>query len=86
MILCLLFCGKVIAEVFNGYCDKPITDHRVLTEDVRLTVYGGDMAVLVNYGDQDYQYGAIKVPAEGFVKVGASELPTGNDQHEEVED
>lgn len=79
-------CYTQLAQVFNGYCDKPITDHQVLTEDVRLTVYGDDLAVLVNYGDQDYAYGSIQIPAEAFTTVKVSELPVAADHNEEVED
>lgn len=68
-------CYATMAKVLNGYCDKPITDHRVLTPDVRVTVYNDDLAVLVNYSDADYVYGDITVPAEGYATVKASALP-----------
>ena len=68
-------CYETLSTVLNGYGDKPITDHRVVTQDVRVTVYNNDLAVLVNYSDEDYTYGDIVVPAESYTTTKASALP-----------
>ena len=68
-------CYKTLSEVLNGYGDKPITDHRVITPEVRVTVYNDDLAVLVNYSDVDYDYNGITVPAESYTTVKANALP-----------
>ena len=41
---------KTLSSVFNGYCDKEITDHEIITENVRSTVYGDSLKVVVNEG------------------------------------
>ncbi len=64
---------KVLAGVLNGYCDKQITDHDIITTDVRATVYGGERVVLVNYGDKDYALGDATVSAGGYLVMTASE-------------
>lgn len=60
---------KVLAGVLNGYCDKPITDHRIITEDVRATTYGDTMTVYVNYSHTDYAVDGVTVPARGYITV-----------------
>ena len=55
-----------LAKVLNGYCDKPITDHDVLTADVRATTYNNDRVVIVNYGSDDYNANGISVKAGGY--------------------
>lgn len=60
---------KVLSGVLNGYCDKPITDHRIITDDVRATTYGGTMTVYVNYSRTDYEVDGVTVPARGYITV-----------------
>ena len=60
---------KVLSSVLNGYCDKPITDHCIITEDVRATTYGGTMTVYVNYSKDDYVVDGVTVPARGYTTV-----------------
>ncbi len=60
---------KTLSSVFNGYCDKEITDHEVITEDVRATVYDNSLRVVVNYGETDYDYNGAMVKAGGFIVV-----------------
>ena len=64
---------KVLAEVLNGYCDKEITDHNIITTDVRATVYGGERVVIVNYGKTDYTLGDTTVAAKGYLVMTADE-------------
>ena len=60
---------KTLSSVFNGYCDKEITDHEIITENVRSTVYGDSLKVVVNYGETDYVYNGATVKAGGFIVV-----------------
>ena len=78
-------CYKTLSTILNGYCDKPITAHKVITPEVRLTVYNDDLAVLVNYSDADYNYGGVTVPAEGYTTCKASALPVETASEEVAE-
>lgn len=60
---------KTLSSVLNGYCDKEITDHAVITSDVRATTYDNSMTVVVNYGRDDYNYGGKTVKAGGFIVI-----------------
>lgn len=60
---------KTLSSVLNGYCDKEITDHAVITSDVRSTTYDDSMTVVVNYGRTDYNYGGKTVKAGGFIVI-----------------
>ncbi len=40
---------------------RQMTDHRLLRDGVALIRYGGDLSVLVNYGDQPYSLGDVDV-------------------------
>lgn len=71
---------KELASVFNGYCDKYITDHKIITSEVRCTVYNDDLAILVNYGDTDYVYNGITVSAMGYVTTTASQVEATPEQ------
>ncbi len=64
---------KLLASVLNGYCDKQITDHDIITNDVRATVYGGERVVLVNYGEKDYALGDATVSAGGYLVMTVGE-------------
>ncbi len=64
---------KELSAVLNGYCDKQITDHDIITNDVRATVYGGERVVLVNYGKTDYALGDATVTAGGYLVMNADE-------------
>lgn len=78
-------CYQTLSSLFNGYCDKPITAHKVITPEVRCTVYNDDLAVLVNYGAADYDYGGITVPAEGYATCKADALPAATASEEVAE-
>lgn len=64
---------KILSEVLDGYCDKQITDHDIITTDVRATVYGDERVVIVNYGGTDYTLGDKTVAASGYLVMSASE-------------
>ena len=65
---------KKLAGVLNGYCDKPITDHVIITDNVRATTYNDDRTVIVNYGRQDYTVGSITVEGQGYKVVTKAEF------------
>ncbi len=60
---------KTLASVLNGYCDKPITDHQIINDNVRATTYGDELTVVVNYGEDNYDYQGATVLAGGFIVV-----------------
>lgn len=60
---------KTLASVFNGYCDKEITDHCIINENVRYTTYDNSMTVVVNYGETDFNFKGATVKAGGFIVV-----------------
>jgi len=64
---------KALASVLDGYCNKQITDHDIITDDVRATVYGGERVVIVNYGEADYAVGDATVTAGGYLVMTADE-------------
>ena len=60
---------KTLSSIFDGYCDKEITDHVIITNNVRSTTYGDDLTVVVNYGEKDYDFGGATVKAGSFIVV-----------------
>ena len=60
---------KTLSSIFDGYCDKEITDHVIITENVRSTTYDDSLTVVVNYGDKDYDFGGATVKAGSFIVV-----------------
>ncbi|MZQ85296.1 hypothetical protein GQF01_24570 [Paenibacillus sp. 5J-6] len=44
-----------------------ITGHRTLAPKVKETVYEGGKTIIVNYNDQEYSDGRIRVPAQDFI-------------------
>ncbi len=65
---------KTLAGVLNGYCDKEITDHEIITENVRATTYDGKMVVVVNYGSDAYNLGGTEIAGFGYAVMTADEL------------
>ncbi len=60
---------KTLSSIFNGYCDKEITNHCIINEDVRYTTYDDSLTVVVNYGSTDYDFNGVTVKAGGFIVV-----------------
>lgn len=64
----------VVAE-YKAYFDSvngaKIADHRIITENVRLTTFDNGVSVYVNYGDTDYTDGGITVAARDYTVKGA---------------
>jgi hypothetical protein len=65
---------KRLDSVMNGHCSDKITDHRIITDDVRATTYGDSMTVVVNYGRSDYDYNGQVVPAGGYIVYNPKEV------------
>lgn len=65
---------ETVAE-YKAYFDSvngaKIVDHKIITEDVRLTTFDNGVKVYVNYGTKDYTEGDITVTALGFQVKGA---------------
>ncbi len=63
-----------IAE-YKSYFDSvngaKIVDHKILTDDVRVTTFDNGVTVYVNYGSTDYTEGDITVAASDFTVKGA---------------
>ncbi len=64
---------KKLSEALDGYHNKQITDHDIITADVRATTYGGERTILVNYSLNDYTIGSKTVPAEGYLVLSRTE-------------
>lgn len=60
---------KTLSSIFDGYCDKEITDHVKINENVRYTTYDDSLTVVVNYGDTDYDFGGATVKAGSYIVV-----------------
>ena len=63
-----------LASVLNGYCDKQITDHKIINEHVRATTYGDDRVVVVNYSGSDYMLGDVEIGAMSYKCLSADAL------------
>ncbi len=58
-------------DYFNSVNGAKIADHKVITEDVRVTTFDNGVTVYVNYGNRDYTDGDITVAAGGYTVKGA---------------
>lgn len=56
-------------DFFESVNGEKIVGHKLITEDVRLTIFSNGVAVYVNYGDTDYTEGDITVAAGGYTKT-----------------
>ena len=56
-------------DFFESVNGERIIGHKLITEDVRLTIFSNGVAVYVNYGDTDYTEGDIRVAAGGYTKT-----------------
>ncbi len=54
-------------EFFNSVKGAKISDHKVITEKVRITTFDNGVKVYVNYGDTDATVDGVTVPALGYV-------------------
>ena len=53
-------------QVFSKVENAQITNHMVLSDTVRCSVFSNGVSIYVNYGDTEYTNGTLKVPANGF--------------------
>ncbi|TDG00836.1 DUF5696 domain-containing protein [Paenibacillus piri] len=60
---------KRFNEALGAVQDKFITGHRALAPNVMETAYEGGQTVIVNYNEQDYSDGRVRVPAQDFIVV-----------------
>lgn len=58
-------------DYFNSVNGAKIADHKVITQDVRVTTFDNGVTVYVNYGNRDYTDGDITVAAGGYTVKGA---------------
>lgn len=75
---------KTLSSVLNGYCDKEITDHVIITDNVRATTYGNDRVVVVNYGADSYTVGDVEVAGYGFTTMTVDALSSALNPAENV--
>ena len=50
-----------------------MTEHILISKDVRYTEFDNGMGVYVNYSDKDVSYGNIVIPANGYVLQNSKE-------------
>jgi len=60
------------AEVYEGLNDKLITDHQIISDDIRITTYEGGAKIYVNYSDENYSIDGISIPAKGYKTMGVN--------------
>ena len=56
-------------DYFEQVKNAEIIDHKVINDDVRLTVFNNGVSVYVNYGDKDYAAAEGAVTAGGYLVV-----------------
>jgi len=64
------------AAVYQNLNDKTITNHEIITENVRITTFSNGAKIFVNYGSSPYSYRAnqadkpMVIPANGYLTKG----------------
>ncbi|MDD4545676.1 MAG: DUF5696 domain-containing protein [Oscillospiraceae bacterium] len=59
-----------IKDVLNTVAAQQIVSHRVITQDVRETIFSGGVKIYVNYGNRDFSERGITVKAGGYTVSG----------------
>ena len=54
-------------QFLSAVSNRTITEHILISKDVRYTGFDNGMGVYVNYSDRDVTYGDIVIPAGGYV-------------------
>jgi len=62
--------NRLMQETFAGLRDRTITDHRILGPGLRMTEFGGEVRIFVNYTNQDAEVYGVTVPANFFTVGG----------------
>ncbi|MHB1453420.1 MAG: DUF5696 domain-containing protein [Saccharofermentanales bacterium] len=63
---------KELNQNLKGIIDQPIKDHSYISAGVARIVYDGGTTVYVNYNDQDFYIGNLKVAAMDYLAVSES--------------
>ncbi|MCU6794353.1 DUF5696 domain-containing protein [Paenibacillus sp. WQ 127069] len=58
---------KRFNEALGDVQDKLIIGHRTLAPNVKETTYEGGKTIIVNYNEQEFTNGSIRVPAQDFI-------------------
>lgn len=69
---------ETVSKAFKGINNLPITSHRVVDDNVRITVYGDKTAIIVNYGDSEAQIAGQSVAGHGYITVNADSVREEN--------
>ena len=56
---------------FDSVNGAKIADHKIISDNVRMTVFDNGVTVYVNYGDSDYTDSNVTVTAHGYSVKGA---------------
>jgi len=59
-------------EVYKDLNDKLITDHQIISDDIRITTYENGAKIYVNYSDENYSIDGIEIPAKGYKTMGVN--------------
>ncbi len=73
---------KEVSAVLNGLNNLEITDHKIIDDNVRVTIYGDKTAVVVNYSDKDVEYCGTTVKAKGYITMDAQSITAVNTELE----
>lgn len=57
-------------EIYDAVGASEISDHEIITNDLRVTTYSNGVKVYVNYDTVEAAVGELKIPARGFYVVG----------------
>jgi len=58
-----------VKDYYRSIAGEPVKDYKIITDDVRMTVFEGETAALVNYGDEDYFHEGNVVKAKDFLII-----------------
>ncbi len=56
-------------DYYSAISGQTITNHELLTDDVRCTTFSNGVKIYVNYSDTDYMFAGNSVPAGGYLIV-----------------
>jgi len=58
---------QALHQFLSAVSDRTMTEHTLISQDVRYSEFDNGMGVYVNYSDQDVSYGDLVIPAGGYV-------------------
>ena len=62
-----------LSGFLSAVSNRTMTEHILISKDVRYTEFDNGMGVYVNYSDKDVSYGNIVIPANGYVLQNSKE-------------